>query len=143
MKFGSSLQLLLLWQSLFASSTTRSTASAFVPPTNKELALSAVRKNAVVQTSTTTATNSFHRTCTVVTQMAGGDGSDSEWAKALQESSGMVPGQFEKDMKMKGLLGKNKGSEDPKVTANGRLIQWLEEEGEVYLKETSGFGEAP
>jgi hypothetical protein len=138
MKFGSSLQLLLLWQSLFASSTISTIATAFVSPTNKELALSAVRTNAGAQSC-----SSMHRTCTVATHMAGGDGSDSEWAKALQENNGMIPGQFEKDMKMKGLLGKNKGSEDPKVTANGRLVQWLEEEGDVYLKETSGFGEAP
>jgi len=77
------------------------------------------------------------------TKMAGGDGSDKEWAKALQESTGMVPGQMEKDMKMKGLLGNKQGQGDPKVTANGNLIQWLQEEGEVYLAEESSWGEAP
>lgn len=76
-------------------------------------------------------------------RMAGGDGSDSEWAKALQESSGAIPGQFENEMKMKGLLGKNKGDADPKMTANSRLIQWLEEEGDVYLSEQSSWAEAP
>ncbi|CAB9525785.1 Ribulose-1,5 bisphosphate carboxylase/oxygenase large subunit N-methyltransferase [Seminavis robusta] len=75
--------------------------------------------------------------------MAGGDGSDTEWAKALQESSGMIPGQFETDMKMKGLLGPKKGQGDPKVTANSNLVQWLEEEGDVYLSEQSSWGEAP
>lgn len=83
------------------------------------------------------------RSSRVETKMAGGDGSDSEWAKALQESTGMIPGQFEKDMKMKGLLGANKGQGDPKVTANTNLIRWLEEEGDVYLSEQSSWGEAP
>lgn len=72
-----------------------------------------------------------------------GDGSDAEWSKALAESTGMIPGQFEKDMKMKGLLGNRKNEGDPKITANGNLIRWLEEEGEVYLAEESSWGEAP
>lgn len=55
----------------------------------------------------------------------------------------MIPGQFEKDMKMKGLLGGKSGQGDPKLTANGNLIRWLEEEGEVYLSEQSSWGEAP
>jgi len=75
--------------------------------------------------------------------MAGGEGGDKEWAKALEESTGPIPGQFEKDMKMKGLLGgKNKGG-DSKLTANANLISWLEEEGDVYLSETSTWGDAP
>ena len=61
--------------------------------------------------------------------MAGGEGGESEWAKALAESTSAVPGQFEKDMKMKGLLGGNKGKGNTKLTANSNLIKWLEEEG--------------
>jgi len=75
--------------------------------------------------------------------MAGGEGGDKEWAKALEESTGPLPGEFEKEMKMKGLLGgKNKGG-DSKLTANANLIRWLEEEGDVYLSETSTWGDAP
>ena len=72
-----------------------------------------------------------------------GDGGDAEWSKALAESTGMIPGQMEQDMKMQGLLGKRKGEGDPKITANGNLIKWLEEEGDVYLREESSWGEAP
>lgn len=74
--------------------------------------------------------------------MAGGEGGDSEWVKALLESTSPEPGQFEKDMKMKGLLG-NKGDSNPKLTANAKLVQWLEKEGDVYLSEESSWGEAP
>lgn len=76
--------------------------------------------------------------------MAGGEGGDKEWAKALRESAGgIVPGAFEAEMKMKGLLG-NKGSGgNPKLTANANLIQWLEKEGDVYLSEQSSWGDAP
>jgi hypothetical protein len=74
--------------------------------------------------------------------LAGGEGGDAEWAKALLESTAAIPGEFEKEMKMKGLLGK-KGSGDEKLTANARLVQWLEKEGEVYLAEESAWGEAP
>ena len=74
--------------------------------------------------------------------MAGGEGSESEWVKALQESTAAIPGQFEKEMKMKGLLG-NKGTGDSKLTANANLVQWLEREGDVYLSEISSWGEAP
>ncbi len=74
--------------------------------------------------------------------MAGGEGGDTEWVKALLESTAAVPGQFEKEMKMKGFLGKQ-GDANPKVTANSKLAKWLEEEGEVYLSEVSAWGEAP
>ena len=74
--------------------------------------------------------------------MAGGEGGDSEWVKALLESTAAEPGQFEKEMKMKGLLG-NKGDGSPKLTANSKLVQWLENEGGVYLSEESSWGEAP
>ena len=75
-------------------------------------------------------------------KMAGGEGGESEWAKALRESTGPLPGQFEKDMKMKGLLG-GKGKGDKKLTANSNLVKWLEAEGDVYLSEESSWGEAP
>jgi hypothetical protein len=74
--------------------------------------------------------------------MAGGEGGDSEWAKALLESTAPEPGAFEREMKMKGLLGK-KGDGNPKLTANANLVMWLEKEGEVYLSEQSAWGEAP
>jgi hypothetical protein len=75
-------------------------------------------------------------------EMAGGEGGDKEWAKALRESTSAEPGAFEKEMKMKGFLGK-KGKGDTKLTANAQLVAWLEAEGEVYLKEESSWGEAP
>jgi hypothetical protein len=80
--------------------------------------------------------------CDVVLAMAGGEGGDKEWAKALYEASGDAVGDFEKDMKMKGLM---KGTTDtnPKLTANQNLIDWLNEKGNVYLSETSSWGEAP
>jgi histone-lysine N-methyltransferase SETD3 len=75
--------------------------------------------------------------------MAGGEGGDSEWLKALEESTSAIPGDFEKEMKMRGLLG-NKGAQgNTKLTANANLIKWLEEEGDVYLSEASSWGEAP
>lgn len=74
--------------------------------------------------------------------MAGGEGGESEWVKALMENTAAVPGEFEKEMKMKGLLG-NKGDGNTKLTANSKLIQWLQAEGEVYLSEESSWGEAP
>ncbi|KAL7484768.1 hypothetical protein ACHAW6_010392 [Cyclotella cf. meneghiniana] len=76
--------------------------------------------------------------------MAGGDGSEDEWVKALLEAGGgTTPGKFEEEMKMKGLLGANRGAGNPKVNANSRLVKWLEEEGQVYLSESSSWGEAP
>lgn len=74
--------------------------------------------------------------------MAGGDGSDSEWAKALFESSGDAMGNFEKEMKMKGLM-KGNAQNNPKVSQNQNLINWLTKEGDVYLSELSSWGEAP
>lgn len=74
--------------------------------------------------------------------MAGGEGGESEWVKALLENTAPVPGAFEDEMKMKGLLGK-KADSNPKLTANARLISWLSEEGDVYLSEESTWGEAP
>lgn len=74
--------------------------------------------------------------------MAGGEGGESEWVKALLENTAPVPGAFEDEMKMKGLLGKKTDS-NPKLTANARLVSWLSEEGDVYLSEESTWGEAP
>ena len=78
--------------------------------------------------------------------MAGGEGGDSEWAKALEEAKGEAPGSFElemqQSMKMRGLMGK-KGSVNPKLSQNANLIEWLEKEGEVYLSDASNWGQAP
>lgn len=74
--------------------------------------------------------------------MAGGEGGDKEWVKALYEASGAAVGDFEKDMKMKGLL-KGTAATNPKLTANQNLLQWLNAEGGVYLSEASSWGEAP
>ncbi|KAG7347815.1 rubisco LSMT substrate-binding domain containing protein [Nitzschia inconspicua] len=75
-------------------------------------------------------------------RMAGGEGGESEWVKALLENTAPEPGAFEQEMKMKGLLG-NKGGENTKLTANQELVAWLEKEGDVYLSEQSSWGEAP
>jgi len=80
--------------------------------------------------------------CSTQQWMAGGEGGESEWVKALLENTAPVPGAFEEEMKMKGLLGK-KTDANPKLTANARLISWLSEEGDVYLSEESTWGEAP
>jgi hypothetical protein len=73
-----------------------------------------------------------------------GDGSDSEWVKALMEASGDSNpiGTFENEMKLKGLM-KGTTTTNPKLTANQRLIDWLQNEGSVYLSEISSWGEAP
>jgi len=77
--------------------------------------------------------------------MAGGEGGEAEWVKALLDAGGdnAQPGKFEEEMKMKGLLGPNRGKGNPKLNANSRLISWLETEGDVYLSEASSWGEAP
>mmetsp|Transcript_17792 Transcript_17792/g.35916 ORF Transcript_17792/g.35916 Transcript_17792/m.35916 type:complete len:598 (+) Transcript_17792:191-1984(+) len=89
--------------------------------------------------------NSLDRKIRTKLFMAGGEGGEDEWVKALLEAGGsnQSPGQFEEDMKMKGLLGPNRGKGNPKLSANSRLIQWLETEGGVYLSEASSWGEAP
>lgn len=91
-------------------------------------------------------TNSFTTTRNdpqlTVRRMAGGEGGESEWVKALMENTAAEPGAFEKEMKMKGLLG-NKGKGDTKLSANANLVAWLEKEGDVYLAEVSSWGEAP
>ncbi len=81
---------------------------------------------------------------TTCIHMAGGDGSESEWAKALRENTGGFEAieTFEKEMKMKGLM-KGGSQGDVKLSANANLIQWLSKEGDVYLSEQSSWGEAP
>ena len=74
--------------------------------------------------------------------MGGGEGGDAEWMKALLEAGGSTPGDFEKQMKLKGMLG-NKNQVNPKLSANAKLVQWLEDVGDVYLSEASAWGEAP
>jgi len=70
------------------------------------------------------------------------EGGESEWLKALDDANGALPGDFEAEMKMKGLLKKG-GVDNPKLSANAQLVKWLEENGEVYLSEMSAWGEAP
>jgi len=74
--------------------------------------------------------------------MAGGEGGESEWLKALLANSGQEAGAFEKEMKLKGLV---KGNIDtnPKLSQNHKLVQWLMDEGGVYLSDQSSWGEAP
>lgn len=75
--------------------------------------------------------------------MAGGEGGEAEWSKALKEAEGTAPGAFEEEMKLKGLFkSKNKESNN-KLNANQKLLQFLENEGNVYLKDQSTWGMAP
>ena len=78
--------------------------------------------------------------------MAGGEGGESEWIKALRDAQGTLPGEFEKEMKMKGFLGKGgsgNDGENKKLSVNAKLVEWLEKQGDVYLREESSWGEAP
>lgn len=75
------------------------------------------------------------------TKRRAGDGSDSEWSKALQENQGIEVGAFEKEMKLKGFMKGNEQT-NPKLSQNAKLLQWLTENG-LYLSEESGWGEAP
>lgn len=74
--------------------------------------------------------------------MGGGEGGDAEWMKALLEAGGSTPGDFDKQMKLKGMMG-NKNQVNPKLSANAQLVKWLEDVGDVYLSEASAWGEAP
>lgn len=78
----------------------------------------------------------------LLSSLSAGEGGDTEWAKALFENSGQAMAQFEKEMKLKGLVS-NKGQGNPKMTANQNLIRWLSDEGDVYLSDQSSWGEAP
>ena len=128
--------------------------------------------------------------------MAGGEGGESEWAKALDDNKGRVPGQFDLELaksllekanrkdadananananrkdadananenanakaaadetkaaapapatpKMTGMAQKSTSAVNEKLSANAKLVAWLEAEGEVYLSDASGWGEAP
>lgn len=75
--------------------------------------------------------------------MAGGEGGEAEWAKALKDAEGTAPGAFEREMKMKGLFKSKNSKANAKLNANQRLLQFLEEEGDVYLKDESTWGTAP
>lgn len=121
------------------------------------------------------------------TFMAGGEGGETEWSKALDENKGRVPGQFDlelaktllekanrggnnndnnsadilstitigtsssstsmdekpKPAKMAGLNSNKASSVNDKLSANAKLALWLEKEGDVYLADASGWGEAP
>lgn len=98
-----------------------------------------------VQWSTTAFTTPLYgvkRPLSLTIHMAGGEGGESEWLKALMDASGKDVGSFEEELKMKGLMKPSKTS-NPKLNANSALVKWLEEEGEVYLSEKSTWGEAP
>lgn len=76
-------------------------------------------------------------------RMAGGEGGDAEWAKALEEAKGEAPGSFDLEMqKMRGLMGKQ-GDVNPKLSQNAKLVEWLEIKGGVYLSDASTWGQAP
>lgn len=75
-----------------------------------------------------------------------GEGGEASWAEALKEAEGSGPGAFEREMKMRGLGGGGGGAGGPAArrrTANGALLAWLEEEGDVYLRDASTWGTAP
>lgn len=97
---------------------------------------------AATATATATAT-------TTPLAMAGGEGGESEWAKALVDNQGIEPGTFDKELeanlqqKMSGLNPNKSQAVNSKLSANARLAQWLESEGGVYLSDASGWGEAP
>mmetsp|Transcript_7694 Transcript_7694/g.8472 ORF Transcript_7694/g.8472 Transcript_7694/m.8472 type:complete len:614 (+) Transcript_7694:67-1908(+) len=96
--------------------------------------------------------SSHHYDSYSMLQMAGGEGGDKEWSKALDENRGIVPGTFDAELKaqlqskaskMSGLNPNAKSSVDSKLSANAKLITWLQEQGDVYLSDASGWGEAP
>ena len=105
------------------------------------LAIHVIQSGSYILSSPAFKVRQWRRTLT--TNRMAGEGGDSEWAKALFESSGDAIEQFEKEMKMKGLMKGSGASGDPKVTANSNLVEWLSEEGDVYLSEQSTWGEAP
>ena len=83
-----------------------------------------------------------HRSTSRASKLAaGGEGSDSEWAKALRENTGGGPSFDQELRKLQGL--RKSGNSNPKLTANDNLVQWLTKTGDVYLSEESSWGEAP
>ncbi len=116
------------------------TSSAFAPPIRHRTLMSVVNGPAIIAPPSMAAGGGGG------SGGSNGEGGEAEWVKALLEAGGggkNAPGKFEEEMKMKGLLGPNKGKGNPKLTANSRLVSWLETEGDVYLSETSTWGEAP
>jgi histone-lysine N-methyltransferase SETD3 len=83
----------------------------------------------------------------------GGAGSDADWAKALRDNEGDDPSLFEQELLSltkknsqlsSGAFLKNKKTNlSPKLKANQNLLTWLEENGDVYLKDQSNWGSAP
>lgn len=142
----------LLLQMIVSSS---STATAFVcpirhhhkplaPPRQSQQQQQLVHNNSFRRTMSFTLAVPPHTIMMATERKTNGEGGEAEWVKALLEAGGgPAPGKFEEDMKMKGLLGPNRGKGNPKLTANSQLVAWLESEGKVYLSETSTWGEAP
>ncbi|GFH62099.1 hypothetical protein CTEN210_18575 [Chaetoceros tenuissimus] len=99
--------------------------------------------------STLSTPHQQHQQSSSSSLFAGGEGGESEWAKALQENTGQQSGLFDKELqqlqskKLQGLSSSAKSQQDSKLSANAKLIQWLEQEGDVYLQDASGWGEAP
>ncbi len=150
-------------------------------------------KTTTTTSLTTTTTRTIRTTTTNMSSSgSGGDGSESEWSKALNESKGRIPGQFDLELakqlleksntssfskkddekeeetsgstvsatttaatsttsttststgkKMSGLNPNAKSTTNAKLSANAKLISWLETQGDVYLSDASGWGEAP
>lgn len=87
-----------------------------------------------------------------VLHSSNGEGGESEWSKALNENVSPIPGSFDKELllnnKMKAtkMIGLNPNAVknvDKKLSANAKLIEWLGKDGDVYLADASGWGEAP
>lgn len=154
------------------------------------LLLTTSSSNVLAFTTPSPAFGGIHTTSTTVThnnsklRMAGGEGGETEWSKALNDNKGRIPGQFDLELAKSLLEKSNRGSDDndndantdstatnntdnntdantatkkakmtglksqsssinSKLTANAKLAQWLEEQGDVYLSDASGWGEAP
>lgn len=94
-------------------------------------------------------TNRPHVKRSTCIHSSNGEGGEAEWAKALNENVGPVPGTFDKELnkamktKMMGLNPNASKDVDKKLSANAKLIEWLEKDGNVYLSDASGWGEAP
>jgi hypothetical protein len=83
----------------------------------------------------------------------GGAGSDADWAKALRDNEGNDPSLFEEELlsltkknsqlSSGAFLKSKKTNLSPKLKANQNLLTWLEENGDVYLKDQSTWGSAP
>jgi hypothetical protein len=62
---------------------------------------------------------------------------EDEWSKTLMDSVGRAPMEFDKELqvqvkgKMAGLNPNASSAVDLKLSANARLVKWLEKEGAV------------